>query len=145
MLTWAQFRDARSDLAEAGRTLFYQHGLGLAYLVTIRPDGGPRLHRISPIVHGDGLYAFIVPSPKQRDLIRDGRHSLQPYPTPEDEDTFYVTGRAVLREDETLRSEVLATVLAELHLDAAWPGYDENKLLRVSSRVLPADADEGPR
>ena len=44
MLTWAEFAHARPDLAEAGRRLLYQFGVGLGFLATVRADGGPRLH-----------------------------------------------------------------------------------------------------
>jgi hypothetical protein len=44
MLTWAEFAHARPELAEAGRRLLYQFGVGLGFLATVRADGGPRLH-----------------------------------------------------------------------------------------------------
>jgi hypothetical protein len=44
MLRWADFQRVRPDLAEAGRRLLYQFGVGLAFLATVRADGGPRLH-----------------------------------------------------------------------------------------------------
>lgn len=33
----------RADLAAAGSTLLYQHGVGLAFLATVRSDGGTRV------------------------------------------------------------------------------------------------------
>ena len=39
MLTWAEFAHARPELAEAGRRLLYQFGVGLAFLATVRADG----------------------------------------------------------------------------------------------------------
>jgi hypothetical protein len=44
MLRWTEFQRVRPDLAEAGRRLLYQFGVGLAFLATLRADGGPRLH-----------------------------------------------------------------------------------------------------
>lgn len=73
MLTWGQFSDARPDLAESGRALLYQFGVGLAFLGTVRLDGGPRMHPMCPVIVEDGLYAFIEAGPKRRDLIRDGQ------------------------------------------------------------------------
>ena len=73
MKTWNQFAALRPELAEPGRALLYQVGVGLGYLATTRPDGGPRVHPMCPVMTGAGLFAFIVPSPKQRDLLRDGR------------------------------------------------------------------------
>lgn len=53
--------------------MFYEHGLGLGFLATTRPDGGPRVHPICPVLAGN-LYAFIVPGPKLADLRRDPRY-----------------------------------------------------------------------
>lgn len=94
MATWAELAAAVPEIEAAGRGLLYQHGVGLAYLATVTSDGAPRLHPICPLLDGDGIYAFIVPSPKQRDLRRDGRYALHSYPRPDDEDAFYLTGRA---------------------------------------------------
>ena len=116
MLTWGQFKNTRPDLAEAGRGLLCQFGVALAFLGTTRTDGAPRVHPIAPQFAGDGLYAFITPSLKRSDLLRDGRYALHSYPRPNDEDAFYITGRAVLVTDEAKR----------LHLWAAYAG-DENR------------------
>ena len=49
----------------------------VAYLATIRSDGGPRLHPVSPILRPSGLFVFMEPSsPKRRDLLRDPRYAL---------------------------------------------------------------------
>jgi len=49
----------------------------VAYLATIRSDGGPRLHPVSPLVRPSGLFVFMEPSsPKRRDLLRDPRYAL---------------------------------------------------------------------
>ena len=100
------FRSARPDLAEAGGTLLYQYGVGLAYLGTVRPDGGPRLHSICPVLTDEELHAFIVPSPKLRDLVRDGRFALHSFATETNEDAFYVTGSASRVEDAVVRSRL---------------------------------------
>ncbi len=75
MVTWRDLTEQRPELAEAGRTLLYQYGVGLGFLATIRPDTGPRLHPICPILHEVRLLAFIIPSPKLNDLRRDGRYA----------------------------------------------------------------------
>ena len=74
MAAWHELRSARSELAAAGRDLLYPHGMGLGFLATVRPDGGPRLHPMWPLLTDDELFAFIIPSPKQADLRRDGRY-----------------------------------------------------------------------
>lgn len=65
-----EFAARRPDLADAGRELFYQYGVGLAFLATTRPGGGPRVHPMCPLLTAEELYAFIVPSPKRNDLHR---------------------------------------------------------------------------
>ena len=94
MLTWGEFAEERPDLADAGRQLLYQFGVGLAFLATTRADGAPRVHPMCPLLTDDGLYAFIVPSPKRNDLHRDGRYAMHSFPTDDNEDAFSVTGRA---------------------------------------------------
>ena len=62
-VTWGEFQQSQPRLADAGRALLYQFGVGLAFLGTVRGDGGPRVHPICPLIHRGGMYAFIVPGP----------------------------------------------------------------------------------
>jgi hypothetical protein len=94
-------------MSAQGKALLYQHGVGLAFLATVRPDGRPRVHPMCPLVTNEGLFAFIVPSPKQRDLKRSGAYALHSFPCPTNEDAFYVTGEAALVSDAD-RTEALA-------------------------------------
>ena len=81
---------------------------------TVRPDGGPRLHPVCPLIADSGLYAFIIPSPKLNDLRRDGRYALHSYPTDDNEDAFYITGAERSRFDESdTRVRVTAQFLQE--------------------------------
>lgn len=107
---WKHLRKERPELADAGRRLFYQFGVGLAFLGTVRRDGGPRLHPVCPFFTDDGLYLFVVPSPKRDDLHRDRRYALHSYPCPDNEDAFYLVGEAVL---ESADAEIRAGFLAE--------------------------------
>ncbi|MBO0730513.1 MAG: hypothetical protein J2P57_14740 [Acidimicrobiaceae bacterium] len=114
MVTWGEFARTRPDLAEAGRQLFYQFGVGLAFLASVRPDGGPRLHPICPLFSPpDGLFGFVIDSPKQRDLRRDGRYALHSFPCPDNEDAVCITGMATLVEDEAVREQVADQFVAE--------------------------------
>jgi Pyridoxamine 5'-phosphate oxidase len=110
---WAELASDRPDLAEAGAALLYQFGVGLGYLATVRPDGGPRLHPICPMLHEGGLYAFLIPSPKREDLARDPRYALHSFPTDDNEDAFSMTGTAHPIEAPELRSELVDRFLAE--------------------------------
>src|SRR5438093_461047 len=121
MLTWRQFSEARPDLAEAGRALFYQFGVGLAFLGTVRKDGGPRMHPMCPVIVDGGLYAFIEPGPKRHDLTRDGRYALHGFPPANNEDAFYITGRAEARTDRELCANVRAVFWKERGQDEPPP------------------------
>jgi hypothetical protein len=109
---WVEFAAAAPDIAEGGRKLIYQHGIGLGYLATVRADGGPRVHPFCPILHEGRLYGLIAESPKQRDLVRDGRFAIHTFPMEEVDDEFYCTGRAAPCDDAALVEAVRATAVA---------------------------------
>jgi hypothetical protein len=113
MAQWDEFSRMRPDLAQAGANLFYQFGPGLAFLATSRPDGGPRLHPMCPLLTSGALFAFIVPSPKREDLIRDGRYALHSFPADDNEDAFYITGRAKSVTDDETRTALAAQYAQE--------------------------------
>jgi hypothetical protein len=112
MATWTAFEQAEPAMAAAGRKLLYQFGIGLGYLATVRKDGGPRVHPICPIQTGAGLYGLIAKSPKQRDLLRDGRYALHTFPSPDADDEFYITGRGAHLRDGELTDHVRAAFVA---------------------------------
>lgn len=113
MVRWQQFAEQAPALAEAGRGLIYQFGTGLGYLATVRADGGPRMHPFCPVLYEGGLYGLIVPSPKQRDLLRDGRIAFHTFPAIEVDDEFYFDGRARYVADAALRERVREAFLAQ--------------------------------
>ena len=113
MAQWDEFSRLRPDLAQAGANLFYQFGPGLAFLATSRPVGGPRLHPMCPLLTSVALFAFIVPSPKREDLIRDGRYALHSFPADDNEDAFYITGRAKSVTDDETRTALAAQYAQE--------------------------------
>jgi hypothetical protein len=95
VLGWAEFAADEPELASAGRALFYQFGVGLAFLATVRSDGAPRVNPMCPLIDDTGLYAFLVPGPKRDDLHRDGRYAMHSFPADDNEDAFSIAGRAV--------------------------------------------------
>ena len=117
MATWREFAEFSPALAAHGERMLRigkdkpagSLAGGLAYLATIRKDGGPRLHPISPALIDGRLYAFILHrSPKKHDLLRDGRYALHSWPYPMDEqnyndDEFYLSGTATWIDDPALR------------------------------------------
>ncbi|GAA2579069.1 hypothetical protein GCM10010435_64890 [Winogradskya consettensis] len=94
MASWSDFATAEPELASAIRALLQQYGPGMGYLATVRADGGPRVHPVSPVITDEGLYCFIVNSAKRTDLERDGRYALHTYPPEESDDEAYLTGHA---------------------------------------------------
>jgi hypothetical protein len=132
VLTWGAFRRTRPDLADAGRDLLYQFGVGLAFLATVRPDGAPRVHPMCPVIVGDGLYGLLVPSPKRGDLLRDGRYALHAFPADENEDAFYLTGTAEPRPGSAIWDTVTAAFLAERGLAERPPSMGSQRLFEFS-------------
>jgi len=112
MARWNEFEQRSPEIAARGRALLYQHGIGLGYLATVRKDSGPRVHPFCPILTESGLYGLIAPSPKQADLLRDGRFALHTFPVPDRDDEFYLTGRVIDRRDRALVDHVRASFLA---------------------------------
>ncbi|MGN9908111.1 pyridoxamine 5'-phosphate oxidase family protein [Phytohabitans sp. LJ34] len=99
MASWSDFSADEPRLSEAIRALMLQYGPGLGYLATVRADGGPRVHPVSPVITDDGLYCFVVDSPKRRDLERDGRYALHSFPPEDSDDEAYLAGRATVVTD----------------------------------------------
>jgi hypothetical protein len=145
MLSWGDFRRARPDLADAGRGLLFQFGVGLAFLATVRKDGGPRVHPMCPVIADDRLLAFIVPSPKCEDLRRDGRYAMHAFPSERDEDAFYVTGSVAEATDTGLRERAAAVFFEERHWTEPPPGFDEQQLFefRVERCLLTRTTGHG--
>jgi hypothetical protein len=122
MATWSQLGAARPEVMARARDLFLieqpdaPNPAGLGYLATIRADGGPRVHPVSPAVIDGRLYAFLLRrSPKSRDLARDPRFALHSWPLPFAEDSFddeeiAFTGRAVPVDDQAIHDRVAKAV-----------------------------------
>lgn len=112
MISWQEFTQQAPQLAAFGQTRFQS---GVAYLGTIRADGGPRVHPVTPII-GEQLFLFMEPtSPKGKDLQRDSRYTL--HCAVEDSGggsgEFYVRGQAALVSDPAIREQaVLASSYA---------------------------------
>jgi hypothetical protein len=128
MATWGEFASAAPALAAFGAGRFAR---GVAYLATVRKDGGPRVHPVTPILGGGRLFLFMEPtSPKGHDLRRDARYAL--HCAVEDasggQGEFYLTGRARVSEDAATRALAVQSasyapadryILFELDVDSA--------------------------
>lgn len=106
MTSWTEFAQQAPEFAEFGKARFQS---GVAYLGTLRSDGSPRVHPVTPII-GEQLYLFMEPtSPKGKDLQRDARYTL--HCSVEDSSggggEFYVRGRATLIDDPNVRDQAV--------------------------------------
>jgi hypothetical protein len=104
MTGWGDLKAQAPDLAAFGEALLVASP---AYLATLRDDGTPRVHPVSPVI-GDGrLFVFMEPtSPKGRDL-RDRRWFALHNGVPDTLGTggeFLVCGQASLISEPGLRT-----------------------------------------
>ena len=106
MTNWAEFAKQAPELAAFGETRF---GSGVAYLGTLRDDGSPRVHPVTPII-GEQLFLFMEPtSPKGKDLRRDARYTLHCSVSNSSggEGEFYVRGRGTFSDDPLIREQAV--------------------------------------
>jgi len=117
MITWSEFLEQASDMAAAGQRLFDDHRL--AYLATVRRDGRPRLHPVTPVATDAGLYVAVNhASPKRWDLSRDRRYALHaPLGTSDEE--FVLTGTARRIQDAATRQQISEAAGHVIH-DSDW-------------------------
>ena len=104
MKSWGEFAAAEPALASFGADLL--GGLP-AYLATVREDGMPRVHPVTPVVTADGLFVFMEStSPKGQDLRERGGYALHSG-VPDNEGSggeFFVSGTGHLVEDASIRA-----------------------------------------
>ena len=103
-MSWHDLEAGNAELAAFGAARFKS---GVAYLATIRKDGSPRLHPVTPIIGQGRLFLFMEPtSPKGRDLQRDGRYAMHAAVRDAGggEGEFFIAGRAALVEDPEVRA-----------------------------------------
>ena len=71
-MSWKSFEEQQPELAAFGAKRLNGK---VAYLATVRKDGSPRVHPVTPIIGEGHLFVFMEPtSPKGYDLRRDGRY-----------------------------------------------------------------------
>jgi hypothetical protein len=74
MVTWGVFETEAPELASFGRERIERR---VSFLATIRGDGGPRVHPVTPWSLEGHLYVrMYATSPKVADLERDPRYAL---------------------------------------------------------------------
>lgn len=134
MASWGSFAEAAPALAAKGRDLFYQYGVGMGFLGTVRRDGGPRVHPICPILTDDAIFALIVPGPKREDLRRDPRYALHCLTSapPRHDDAFYLVGTVNEVTEVDAWNRVTQQFLAERGIDSPWPGFESQTLIEFA-------------
>jgi hypothetical protein len=104
LLTWGEFASAEPDLAAFGAGRL---SVPPAYLATIRKDGSPRVHPVTPILTPDALFLFMEStSPKGRDLRERGWFAMH-NGVPDTEGTggeFSIAGRGFAVDDPAVRA-----------------------------------------
>ena len=146
MATWEQFARAAPELAELGARRF---AVGVAYLATSGGDGRPYIHPVTPLIAGGRLFVFVaLRTPKERNLLRDGRYAMHAVLGNDDEE-FLIMGRAVPADDWATRLLAAAEaakigmtskddVLFEFHIErahwAVWEGLGTPNIRRISRR-----------
>jgi hypothetical protein len=102
-MSWKSLEDAQPDLAAFGVARLNGQ---VAYLATVRADGSPRVHPITPIIGQGRLFVFMEPtSPKGHDLQRDGRYALHCAVSDSSGESgeFSISGRARFIDDPATR------------------------------------------
>ena len=106
MTSWKDFAQQAPEIAAFGEARFRS---GVAYLGTLRPDGGPRVHPVTPII-GEQLFLFMEPtSPKGKDLQRDSRYTLHCSVADSSGGSgeFYVRGQGRFSDDPLIRQQAV--------------------------------------
>jgi hypothetical protein len=112
---WAEFEVAAPALAALGRERLEQ--FGIAFVGTVRRDGGPRVNPVEMyFVDGHLTCNMMWRSLKALDLLRDSRvfvHTVVPNRDADDGE-FKLRGRAVPIEDVPLRHDVSDAIEAAI-------------------------------
>ncbi|WBB78254.1 pyridoxamine 5'-phosphate oxidase family protein [Micromonospora sp. WMMD882] len=138
MASWSEFAADEPRLADGIRVLLQQYGPGFGYLATVRADGGPRVHPVSPVITDEGLFCFVVDSPKRRDLERDGRYALHSFPPEDSDDEAYVAGHARPVTDRARVARLAEGARARPGAD--WRLFEFTVDVAMLARRAPADA-----
>jgi hypothetical protein len=104
---WSMFAEQAAELAAFGEERLRAAPV---YLATVRADGLPRVHPVTPIFAAGGMFLFMEPtSPKGRDLRERGGFAMH-NAVPDNDGTggeFWIAGRGVPADDPDLRAEIV--------------------------------------
>lgn len=104
-MSWKEFEEQAPKIASLGIEKLDRK---VAYLATLKTDGSPRLHPVTPFIGNGMLFMFTEPSsPKIRDLQRDGRYALHCSVARKEGEPlveFLVSGTAKIVNDSAVRA-----------------------------------------
>jgi hypothetical protein len=113
---WQDLEVQAPELARLGKKLLSANRV--AFLATVRPDGGPRVHPICPAVLSGRLVAVLIRrTPKHRDLVRDPRYVLHAVPGRGDAE-FWVEGTARPLDPADEADRAVTDALLRMGVDA---------------------------
>jgi hypothetical protein len=136
IMSWKILEDQHPELATFGAERLNGN---VAYLATIRKDGSPRVHPMTPIIGQGHLFVFMEPtSPKGHDLRRDGRYAIHCSMSDSSgvSGEFSITGQAHLVNHPELRA--LAVSLANYTVVERYILF-EFDIVSAASTVYPED------
>ncbi len=106
MSSWIDLVDQAPALARFGAE---RMAIPPSYLATVRADGRPRVHPVTPIVAPMGLFLFMEPSSPKGSDLREGRPYALHTRVPDDAGTggeFWITGHGQFIEDPVVQGDV---------------------------------------
>jgi hypothetical protein len=101
--SWQDFALAEPALSAFGEARLQG---GPAYLATVRSDGMPRVHPVTPIIGEGHLFLFMEPtSPKAHELQRGSGYALHCWVSSNNggEGEFWLAGHAFLTDSPAMR------------------------------------------
>lgn len=105
-MRWSAFAEREPELAAFGEERLRAAPV---YIGTVRADGVPRVHPVTPIFGNGGMFLFMEPtSPKGRDLRERGWFAMH-NAVPDNDGTggeFWIAGRGAPVDDEETRAAV---------------------------------------
>ena len=150
MATWADLEKEAPEIAAFGMKRLREYGVPLAFLATVRRDGGPRIHPVCPIVADGRVFVSIgADSPKQNDLRHNPGYMLHTFPG-EGDPEFSIRGNAVEITDPSEKQKVIDAIefaaydvrdpIFELHIDRAdktqWENWKQPDTRPVRTRWI---------
>jgi len=112
-MSWNDLEEQAPQIASLGYDMLNRR---IAYLATLKKDGSPRLHPVTPFIGNGMLFMFTEPSsPKIRDLRRDRRYTLHCSVNRKEGEPlveFLVEGTAEIINDADVRRQAAEQIAA---------------------------------